>query len=84
MVKLPIELPEGWSAEQYDDDCITLYAWPTPGLGRCCVTVNYKERSFVLGCMRPRRTVLGVDLYRGRGWKAELFNAAIAALQKVM
>lgn len=78
-MNLPIELPEGWSTERYDNDCVTVYA-PSQ-YGRSAVTLNIKERSFVLGVMRPRRTVLGVDVYRGRGWQAQLFTAAVEALQ---
>jgi hypothetical protein len=77
VTELPIDLPAGWRAARYDTDCITIHA---PGMG--AVTVNVKERSFVIGQMRPRRTVLGVDVYRGRGWQAELFNAAIDSLRK--
>jgi hypothetical protein len=84
VMELPINLPEGWEARRYDTDCVTIHK---PAVGTSphgAVTVNVKERSFVLGVMRPRRTVLGVDVYRGRGWQAELFTAAVAALQKAM
>lgn len=81
MVELPIDLPEGWSAQRYDTDCITIFA---PGLGKVAVTVNYRERSFVLGIMRPRRTTLGVDVYRGRGWQIQLYTAAVEALKKAL
>jgi hypothetical protein len=79
MIDIPIELPRGWTAERYDADCVTLYA-PGP-YGRSAVTINVKERSFVAGVMRPRRTVLGVDVYRGRGWQAQLYTTAVEALQ---
>jgi hypothetical protein len=76
MIEIPIELPEGWRAARYDNECVLIEA-PGPGFA----TINVKERSFVLGCMRPRRTVLGVDVYRGRGWQAQLYTAAVEALQ---
>jgi hypothetical protein len=79
MIDIPIELPAGWRASRFDDDCIMVCA---PGLGRVAVTINVKERSFVLGALRPRRTVLGVDVYRGRGWQAQLYTAAVEALQR--
>jgi hypothetical protein len=74
MVKLPIELPEGWKASQYDKECVLVEA----PFG--AVTINVVERSFLVGIGRPRRTVLGVDIYRGRGWQVQLYNAAVYEL----
>lgn len=74
VMELPIELPEGWTAEQYDKDCVLIKA------PHGYVTINVVERSFLEGMGRPRKTWLGVDIYRGRGWQAQLFNAAIQHL----
>jgi len=79
-MKLPIELPEGWATEPYDEHCIVLVAPQRAGY----VTVNWVERSFAHGIGRPPRTVIGVDIYRGRGWQAQLFNAAVESLTKVL
>jgi hypothetical protein len=83
VMELPIDLPEGWTAQRFDTDCITIFALNDDG-DRRAVTVNFKERSFVLGAMRPRRTVIGVDVYRGRGWQAELYTAAVNKLKEAM
>lgn len=74
VMELPIDLPDGWKASRYDIDCVLIEA----PFGS--VTVNVVERSFLVGVGRPRRTTIGVDSYRGRGWRVELFNAAVYEL----
>jgi hypothetical protein len=76
MIDIPIELPAGWKASRYDDDCVLIEA------PHGAVTINVKERSYVYGTMRPRRTVLGVDVYRGRDWRKYLFTDAVECLWK--
>jgi hypothetical protein len=76
MIDIPIELPEGWKASRYDDDCVLIEAQ------HGFVTINVVERSYLEGIGRPRKTSIGVDVYRGRGWRQQLFNAAVEHLWK--
>ena len=74
-MKLPVELPAGWSAEEAAWlDAIVITAVKD---NKICgfVTVSQKKRSYVLG-MCPILTYSG-RIYKGQKWRAQLFTDAI-------
>ncbi|MBB5409256.1 putative RNA methylase [Paraburkholderia sp. HC6.4b] len=78
-VRLPVELPDGWDAEPYGDGDVVIITSPHR---RCAVSVSPKWRSFSLGAGRPRRSAIGMSLYSGRNWRANLFTAAVGSLKR--
>lgn len=77
-MKLPIALPDGWTAEDIVTHGTVIEA--PDEFGKCFVTVDEKVRNFKLGMS----TVYERGDYTGHGWKVALYNDAVAALQAVI
>lgn len=74
-----LALPEGWTYEKVDHNCIEL-CMPAPDLGR--VTIDFDKRAFSLGgglVIRPATNTK----YGGRGWAKQIVKDAIEHLQQV-
>ena len=72
-MRIPIVLPDGWSADEANSNGTVIYA--SDGLGT--VTVSEKMRGFSLGTTPVRRR----GSFDGRKWKVALYDAAVEALQ---
>lgn len=77
-MKLPIILPDGWSAEEVVTHGTVIEA--PDGYSKCFVTVDENVRNFKLGMS----TVYERGGYTGRNWKVALYNDAVTALQAVI
>lgn len=80
---LPAELPKGWIAEHSTTYGTIITAVNDEGEHLAYVTVAEDMRSFSLGISRPRRPQPGAEP-TGRGWKKQLYQAAIAKLEETL
>jgi len=81
-VKVPVALPENWSAEADTFGSVVITAYDSDNRFQGAVTVSAKARGFDLGITRVY-TGEGATRYLGRGWEARLYADAIGALQAV-
>ena len=72
-MRIPIVLPEGWTAEEPTSYGIVINA--ADGMGS--VTVSEKMHGFSLGVTPVRRK----GNFDGRKWKVALYDAAVEALK---
>lgn len=74
-----IVLPPGWVCDGTygSDECLT-YKHDRCGY----ITVDYHSRSFAMGIMFPRRGP-HTSCAKGRGWKQQLINEAIAKAMSI-
>ena len=72
-MRIPIVLPEGWTAEEQGSYGTVINAAD----GQGSVTVSEKLRGFSLGTAPVRRR----GAFDGRKWKVALYDAAVEALQ---
>lgn len=82
-VTLPVALPEGWTAEHSRVYGTIITAVTAEGFHAGYVTVSEDVRNFSLGMSRPRRVEPGAEP-TGRGWKKQLYQAAIDKLAETI
>jgi hypothetical protein len=82
-IQLPADLPLGWKAESSKTYGTVITAVDEKGREMGYVTVDETVRNFALGVARPRRLQHGAEP-TGRGWKAQLYKAAIACLREAI
>ena len=76
---IPIQLPDGWTAEA--DEILGVVITAVDDCGdKVFVTVDESKRSFELGMS----TVKQRRHYSGRHWRKELYEEAVANLQAAM
>jgi len=80
---LPVQLPKGWTAEHSKVYGTIITAVNDDGAPAGYVTVAEDVRNFSLGMSRPRRLQPGAEP-TGRGWKKQLYQAAIAKLTETL
>lgn len=83
IVKLPVALPAGWTAEASSTYGTIIRAVDAEGRPAGYVTVSERVRNFALGIRPPRRLEPGAEP-SGRGWKKHLYEAAIAKLAETL
>lgn len=69
-------IPEGWQVEAYQGRTQWVLS---PGNHQGFVTVDLKQRIWMLGIGSRRRTAAD-PVFGGRNWKVALVNAAVAGL----
>jgi len=82
-ITLPVALPEGWTAENSKVYGTIIAAVASDGALAGYVTVSEDVRNFSLGIARPRRLEPGAEP-TGRGWKKQLYEAAITKLAEAL
>ena len=80
---MPLELPEGWTAEYLKAYGTIITAVNEAGQPAGYVTVAEDLRNYSLGMARPRRLQPGAES-AGRGWKKQLYQAAVAKLTETL
>lgn len=75
-MRIPIVLPEGWTADEPNSYGVVINAAD----GQGSVTVSEKMRGFSLGTAPVRKK----GNFDGRKWKVALYDAAVEALQESM
>lgn len=80
-INTPIPLPKGWKATS-DSRGVVIDAY-CEGRMMASVTVDEQARGFVLGVSGVRKSTEGCK-YVGRGWRQQLYNDAVAALQALL
>lgn len=83
LIQLPVALPPSWRAELSKTYGTVITAVDAAGRDVGYVTVDETVRNFALGVVRPRRLQRGAEP-TGRGWKAQLYEAAIARLREAI
>lgn len=80
---IPVVLPDGWTAEWSSSYGTIITAVDASGRHAGYVTVDERARNFALGITPPRRLQPGAEP-SGRGWKKQLYEAAIAKLAETL
>lgn len=80
---LPVVLPDGWTAEWSSTYGTIITAVDANGCPAGYVTVGEGVRNFALGITPPRRPNPGAEP-SGRGWKRQLYEAAIRKLAETL
>lgn len=71
-------LPSGWHYEASPGSAeIVHVVWPDHG----AVSIHLHHRTIESGWCTPHRAGPGVELPKGRNWRAELVESAVAKLQ---
>lgn len=78
-MKIPIQLPDGWTADTDEMLGVIITAVDDHG-DKVFVTVDESKRGFELGMC----TVSQRKHYSGRHWRKELYEDAVATLQAAM
>lgn len=78
---VPVELPPNWTAEA-DARGTIITAYDSEKQSQGSVTVCTKVRGFALGISRVYAGE-SEKRYLGRGWEAQLYADAVAALQAI-